>query len=416
MSVKAMVKNLSWLSVGELVSKVAMFVIVMLIARLGTEEFATFNFIISLVGILAIFTDFGSGGIFIREGTKHKEDTSTVTMHFLLLKSGFILLFFLITGITVAVLPMPATTQYYVLLYALFVAIDAITTFIYGFFRIFERFTVEAFIKIVTRLLLLGCVAYAAFIVQDISVGTVFQLYIVSGIVGLVAAGCMAYVVLKEQRKGKERLQIQWPMIKQYLLEASLLGLSTFFWQVYYRIDTVMLQFMKGDEQTAIYSAAYNIFQVVNILPALFISSIFPRYAQMYTERKHKVQPFIRKTRLILFGGGVATATAVILCAPLTPYIFGDDIYTDAIPVLRILSLSFIVLFVTHLYTNSFVIFHKTAAVTIISFIGVIFNVIANYLLIPKYGYNGSAITTLCTEALVFIVSALWIRKYIREL
>ena len=65
---RLILKNFSWLSLGEMVSKFAILFIVILVSRyLGVEQLGVYSFVLGFVGMFSVLADFGTSKIFIRE-------------------------------------------------------------------------------------------------------------------------------------------------------------------------------------------------------------------------------------------------------------------------------------------------------------------------------------------------------------
>jgi len=408
--------NFSWLSLGELISKLSALVIIVIIARkLGVENLGIFNFVLSFVGILAVFADFGSTGIFIREGSKEKKDVKNIFYNFLLLKIIFLIVFIFIVFAVNIFIPLPVKAGKYILLYALFIIFDGFVSFTCGLFRIYEKFHLETIIKSASKILLVTTVIFFTFLINQIDLLKIYNIYIISSLIGLVLSIYFVHSLFIKNTYGR-KFSFDLPRIKRYFSESIFLGLSSFLWQIYYRVDIVMLGFMKSDRDVGIYSAAYNIFQVINIFPALVISSVYPRFSNLFAlnKKKFKRESF-KILKYLVLASLVIAIFGIVFSRSIISVIFGPE-YQASIIVLSILFIAFLFLFPAHLFSNSLIIMESTKLVTVITFLSALFNVIANYILIPIYSYNGAAITTLATEFLVFVLCLIFFIKNYKKI
>jgi O-antigen/teichoic acid export membrane protein len=209
---------------------------------------------------------------------------------------------------------------------------------------------------------------------------------------------------------------VEWdrPYFISQLTQVTLLGISTLLWQIYYRIDAVLLRSFTGDAAVALYVNAYNFFQIANTVPALLVASFYPQLSQLVTDLpalKHQMKKILRVLLLI----GIIGLILAWIAAPLLPVLFGPS-YVDTIPLIRILFLVFPVLCCTHLFTNVLVILYTTRTVLWISAVGVVVNIALNLWLIPGFGIFAAATTTIITECIIFLCAVLVVRRLLHRL
>src|SRR3989338_7170990 len=96
---KTILKNAGWLALGEGVSRVLVFLLVVAMTRiLGPEEYGKFAFAFAFVSLLAMLSNFGLMGIATRElsqGSQREKEFSSILSLKLLLSAGTLLIMFL---------------------------------------------------------------------------------------------------------------------------------------------------------------------------------------------------------------------------------------------------------------------------------------------------------------------------------
>ena len=110
---------------------------------------------------------------------------------------------------------------------------------------------------------------------------------------------------------------------------------------------------------------------------------------------------------------GLACMTAVMTAAPLAiPMLFGDR-YSSAVPVLIVLSTAISIRFVQHTYGSAFFSEHNMKRKARYLGIAAATCVAASLLLIPRFGMAGAAMSTVFAEAVLLLVYARGVARYI---
>jgi len=90
--------------------------------------------------------------------------------------------------------------------------------------------------------------------------------------------------------------------------------------------------------------------------------------------------------------------------------------FQDAVPVLRILSLAMFVAYFNHLTGFTIVALGKQRSYFFVALGALVFNLIVNWLVIPRFSYFGAAWVTLLTESLVLVVTTVFVFRLINLL
>lgn len=410
---KTFAKQFSWLALAEAWGKIVFFILLTIVARFGSAELGVYTYVLSIMGIFSIMSDFGTTGIYIREAKKNPADSTALFTQFLFLKFAIVGVFALASMVWLFSTHTTPLEWWYFVLYGIFVVCDTFTLLCLAHLRTKELFSYEAFVKIFSKVALLVVIGLAA-LFGSLSVFTVFVAYAVSGAVSFLTAGFSVLPdVIRRARQGTYRPRLQ--TMKFAFYESFPLGLSTVFWQIYYRIDTVLLKKMKGDVITGYYSAAYGVLQLINVLPALAMAVLFPKFVDQFHADPAAFGKRLPKYGVAFFCGGLFIALCTMLIAPIIPYYFGAE-YTESVGLLRILACAVPILYLNHVLANTLVVIKKTSTLTAISFLGIVVNVSLNVALIPRYGAVAAAWTTAITEYSVALVSAIALRRAYRRI
>lgn len=185
-----------------------------------------------------------------------------------------------------------------------------------------------------------------------------------------------------------------------YLKAALPFGLIVAFFLIYFRVDSVMISFFRGDEEVGQYNAAYNLMAAMLFLPAGLVGALFPRLAIQYRSPDADLDaPFQRACRWLLALSLPVAVGGTLLAEPVMEMLMGPA-YLPAASALAVLAWTLPVWFVTFLQGNLLTVIERQKAVAWVGFINMAVNVILNLLVIPRYGFTGAAVTTLITETL----------------
>lgn len=196
----------------------------------------------------------------------------------------------------------------------------------------------------------------------------------------------------------KEFLEIDWKVgkIDSLWKEVWPMGIFLLLFAAYDRVvDSLMISHFLGVGQVAIYGLAYKIYGVL-IQPAyFFVNSVFPLLS---AGNKEKKGIFI-KSLLILIAGMILVVGLTQVLAPYMVETLAGNGYQMSAKVLQTLILACIFSYVGHLVGFTLIASGGQKDLLKVGLVGLVFNAIMNYLLIPYYGILAAAWVTVATEA-----------------
>lgn len=192
----------------------------------------------------------------------------------------------------------------------------------------------------------------------------------------------------------KKVIKLSWPI-----------GLSILFSMLYFKMDTIILSIFRPESEVGIYGASYQLVEVLNSFPALFVGIIMPILSQAWANNnkggfKKILQRAFDSLIIIVvplvFGGFILANKIMVLVAGKNFYQSGD--------VLRILIFAIGFLFIGQLFGHAIVAINKQRKM-MWNYLGVaILGVSAYLIFIPKYSYWAAASITIVTEFLIAIL------------
>jgi PST family polysaccharide transporter len=194
-------------------------------------------------------------------------------------------------------------------------------------------------------------------------------------------------------------IRINGLLMKKLIRDAAPILFSEIAILVYMRTDQVMIGEMIGDRALGNYSAAVKLSEIWYFIPGIICSSLFPSIVKAHS---HSIQVYHHKLQQLydlLSGISVGIAAVVSVSSFLIiGILFGPD-YSAASTVLTI-----------HVWTGVFVFWGLASNQQLViegltrlslyrTIIGMIVNIVFNFLLIPLWGINGAAVATLLAQA-----------------
>ena len=191
-----------------------------------------------------------------------------------------------------------------------------------------------------------------------------------------------------------------WPLAIIFILSA-----------LYFRIDLMMLEIMKGDKAAGIYSAAYKLIEFLSIIPGTICIAALPGLSADYYKSIEAFRASSVRAILLLGTGGIGIGLFLYLFAQQIILKLYGPLFFDSIICLRILAGVVFFLFINGYLAYIAIAMNREKGMALILFISTLLNVAFNYYLIPRYSYVGASLATLFSEILMVLFCVCLFRK-----
>jgi O-antigen/teichoic acid export membrane protein len=401
------ISNSLWLYLSEIVNKLLMFFFIVYLARkLGPEFFGIYTFVISFILAFMVFINFGMNTIFIRDASADKNKINEYYSSILYFKL-FSSIVFLIIILGIASLFADKQSFIVVLLFSIYFLISNFVELQIGLFRIFEEMKYESIIRIIERSFLTISGIIALFL--GFGLFTIAVIYITSGIISL----ALAYIASKKYHLQLTPLTFNSILsIKQIARQSTSYALFDVFFDIYSRIDVLILTFMLGTIAAGLYGAIIRFTDLLIFIPIVLMRTVTPFIASSYGEKNNNYKN--------IFQDCIKLLSIIIIPICIFIFFFSLDLlqllYTNEYfavkTALSVLMVAFIFIFLNraNLYFLNTTFKEKTTRWLILFMIPL--NLLLNIILIPKYSILGVTISLLLTEIIIFIATVALIRKY----
>jgi O-antigen/teichoic acid export membrane protein len=198
--------------------------------------------------------------------------------------------------------------------------------------------------------------------------------------------------------------KIDKKLIREMVRESYPLLLNHFLATIFFQIDIVILQAIKGALTVAQYGTSYKWLLAVNIVPSFFTQALFPMMSRQARENKESLK------RTYSFGLKLLVALALpiavgftVLATVLTLILAGASYLPNGAIALRIMIWSIPLGWINSLTQYALIALNLQRYITRAFFVAVLFNIISNIIFIPIYGFRAAAVTTILSELILLI-------------
>lgn len=382
------------------------FVVGFLTRYLGRSGYGQYATIIAFLQFFAIVADFGFYHITMQMLTEPGVDESKIASNIFSLRFFFalsILTISCVIGFLIPAYPMEVKIGICMISFAIFfILLNQILVAIY-----------QKYFK-------MAGVAIAEFIARFLNLGIIFCVVsfdfgFYATLSALVAANLFQFLFnfINIRKLVKIKFRFDFDIWKTVFKRSWPIGLSIIFSMLYFKMDTVLLSIFRPSEEVGIYGAGYQLVEVLNSFPVLFVGLIMPVLSGAWSRGdKEKFKQVLQKAFdsiliiavPIVFGG-------FVLAEKLITMIAGEEFIISA-SILKILIFAIGFLFIGQLFGYTIVAIKKQRQMMWCYMWVAIFGLAAYLIFIPRYSYYAAASITIVTE---FLIAILGMRIVYRE-
>lgn len=225
------------------------------------------------------------------------------------------------------------------------------------------------------------------------------------------------FLVLLRRLGVRARWTVPGAQARRMLLDAWPLFLNTLLAGLFFRSDVFVLKPSWGDSTVGIYDAAYKFLSLVLLIPQYFTLALFPQLARLATTRDASFAPIYNLALKLLLTLALPVCVVATILAPELMGILGGSAYLpDAGTALRILIWLLPFSYVNGLVQYVLIAAGQQRALTPAFAATFAFNLIANLLFTPRYGYPAAAVITIASEVVLIVPFLLLVRRRVGPL
>jgi len=395
-------KNISALTISEVVIRAAKFILLALAARwLGPTDFGVFNYLLASAALIAVIGDFGINRIITRNVS---QDQSLAKRY---LGSFLVQLLLMIGYIAVATILLVLThnvenLSLFILL-AIFTTVNVLSDYLWSFFRATEDMVMEARAKSAQALMVL--VSGIALLLSPWPLVGLGLAYLLGAVITFV----MAWRHILSRYQVVFHLDfIMWRELVSKSWPIAIVAVSAF---VFNQIDSIMLGAYGLLAEVGYYNAAYRIISGL-LIPVFIINQVlFPKISRLSIDEGIKL---VRQNVLVNF---VIYALVVVGVGLFGEWVLGVVFgapFKVAQQAFFILAMTLLLTAMVYPYSNYSIAKDYLKLNLWLSVLAAIMNIVLNWYLIPTYSYVGASVATLITYGFLlfgYVASLYWISR-----
>lgn len=368
--------------------------------RVGPINYGYFVIALTFVSSVMLLTDLGITSITGREIARSPQDASEVLGQNLGLRLALSTVLIPILILLGLVLYKAPSLRWSIVLIAFSVPFNAAETIALSYYVSSIRN------YLASGILLIQQVIYVGGVVISITKGFGIIGCSTSYLVATVVASILSFYAVRREVPFKALYSVRrW---RQILALSASLGAIQIINLLYLKADTLLLSKMASARAVGLYGVAYNFTNFIVVIPTLIATSVMPLLATSSGERFANL---VRRMEESLAALGVLAVMITLLFAPQAIEILSSHHFLGATTPLRLLAVSCYFSFLCTALGYAAVACNRHHRMIIVSAVGLVLNVGANILLIPRYGIDGAATATLISEFIALLgVRAIYAR------
>ncbi|MCC7105055.1 MAG: oligosaccharide flippase family protein [Chloroflexi bacterium] len=376
---------------------------------LGPAGVGAYTFAVAVVGYLDILVNFGLGTLLTRDAVRHPEGAGrfagTILVMRLALWLGAVALATAIVWPLATTLSVDESVRWAILLLTAGQLPSGLANAASALFQARERFEVPALVTILTS-------------AWKITFG-LLALIAGWGIVGLAAVSLAGNLVtalvlwlLVAVLLGWPRLSPQLSALPETFRQSYPLMLNLLLNSLFFRVDAVLLKPLAGDLALGWYSTAYRFVDGLQVIPSSLVLALFPMMArQAVGERAGLIRSFSTGLRALLAIAFPVAAGTTLLATPLIDAFAGSDYLPHSAVALSVLIWYLPLSFTNGIAQYALISIGRQRWITVSFVIAASFNLVANLLLIPAFGYLAAAMVTVASEVVLLVPFWIGVRE-----
>ena len=219
----------------------------------------------------------------------------------------------------------------------------------------------------------------------------------------LIAMLIALFLVLK--RIGIPRLHWNFPFNLVILRKSIPYALLFLLMMMYTRVDAMMIERLHpyGNKQVGIYAQGFRLLDASFMFMMLFANLLFPIFSKLLRDKKSVLPLLETATKLLTSFSTILVFTCYFFAYYILDLIYLHDVVL-VVPTFKLLMLSFITTSIVLVYGSLLTANGDLKKLNMLSFMGLILNILLNFILVPTHGSFGAAVATLSTQVIIGVI------------
>lgn len=400
MKPQGILKNSLAAFVFQVVSRGVSFLVFVLLARtLGVASIGNFVYLLSLCSLLTLFVEFGTNQFLTKEVVAHGNSLPAVALRNIVVVKAIQYGIGILLLLALEYRTLVENFQFINLLpcYVIFEGLAQIGITVFNAKKQFIKANTFAFFYETGRSLAL---LSAVFFTKSVTLVSFIYIFFAAAYAVAVCTSVLRHANAKKTVLRLFRLAGLAPF--SYYRKTWLFFASAIAYQLYFRIDTILLKRLSTPVELGLYGTAYKFFEVFLFVPAILSGIIFPSVIALYQKGdRETLKNYLEELQTKAVAVISLLVLSVICFSDLIVSVFFGDAFSGSVVVLQILFLT------SFLYAFNFIypiLYNSTGNERYslaVFLLGFVLNFCLNYFLLPVYGAKGAAVINFVGEAVV---------------
>ena len=259
-----------------------------------------------------------------------------------------------------------------------------------------ERYRYLAIVTLVTRVISFVWIILAIHSPEDVNY------YAVLSMISICGVGVINFCLLGKLVDHPFQLRFNWDHMKPLLIFFAMSCMS----QIYGGLDVVMIRAFKGDYETGLYGLIHKGKILLAFFGSVIVSAVLPRVTAAWNRREQdRFRSIVKSSINLCCLINLSVMVFCVIYARDCVLLMGGEKYLAAVDTFRLTAISVAPIGLSNILSGLVMIpTGKELKLLLVDIVGAVVNLVLNFYAIPKYSFDGAAMTTLFTEALVMLL------------
>jgi O-antigen/teichoic acid export membrane protein len=370
---------------------------------LGAAGYGQLALALAFVQMLGLLADLGLLTVVVREISRDPAATERLVGNALTLRLALSLGVIVLAGLLSLALPYTPEVRVAILIAGVPLVLGLANTALVAVFQARLRMDRAAVSDVVGRAA--GFAALVAVAALDLGFYAVVATAGVGAFVTLVVTWLLARPLVRVRPAASRSV---W----RALLAAALpVGAALAVTEVYFRADTVIVSLFRPYEEVGFYALGYRVIELLGMLPAIVMTSVFPLLSRYLTESRDLALRTVDAAADLFVAFGVAVAAGGLVVAPQLVRLIGGEEFEGAATTLRILLFAGALAFISGLLGLTLIAGERQRSALRLGLAALAFNVPLNFVLVPSLGIEAAAAVAVASELLLVAGGLVLVRR-----
>lgn len=400
-------RNTLFLTLSDAAARLSTLVLIIFFGRMWEASlYGQYAVAVNWVAIFAVASELGLNALMVREVAHRKHQASFFLRHVLVIRSAFSFVFWALLIVIAWGLHYEGVLILAMGVMGLRLILDSMEGGYIYLFQAHQEMGPYSLVNILCAAIrLVGIVLVVSAGAQVVGAGSI---WVVASAVGFFAMMTLAH------RRGWRPDFSKYQMADSMKIFRMAIPLAAFgtLQTLYYRVDSVMLKSLSGNEAVGYYDMAMRVLLYVLSISQLYSQAIYPALASVRDKAAQFSGLAMNGSKVLFMLALPMTVGGYFLAGPMLTLICGPR-YAPSGPAFAILALSILPFFAANIYVDILAIKDTTKLNLQFAFLFIL-NVGLNYLFIPRWGIEGAAWATVVCEYLGVVTGFYLAGRFLR--